>query len=286
MSAGTEGEGRGVTVTGQEPGLRARAEYGARMRRFRESQGLSQERLAASPGVTYSESQIGAVERGKRTPSETFTEEIERVLGLNGELKELLPDIHTDLGPAWFQPWPGIEAAAHSIRTSEPLVIPGLLQTERYAEQVLLGEPGATREQVRKNVKIRLKRQAVFDRQRPPMYSTLIDESVLSRPIGGAEVMREQLAHLLTAMRHPCITVRIVPLAAGLTTGLLGAFEIAQADGSPDTAYLESSLTGEVTRRIDKVRALGVRWDALSSMAQPVNVSEQVIREVMERYEE
>ncbi|MFG1706395.1 Scr1 family TA system antitoxin-like transcriptional regulator [Nonomuraea sp. M3C6] len=273
-----------MTVNGQEPGLRARAEYGARMRKFRTSHGLSQERLAHAPGVTYSESQIGAVERGKRTPTEAFTEEIERVLGLNGELKELLPDIHTDLGPAWFRPWPGIEAAAHSIRTSEPSLIPGLLQTERYAEQIFLGEPGVTKDQAQKSVKVRLKRQAVFDRPKPPMYSTLIDESVLSRPVGGAEVMREQLGHILTMMRHPCITVRIVPLSAGLTTGLLGAFEIAQADGSPDTAYLESSLTGEVTNRFDKVRALGVRWDALSSMAHPVNVSEKIIREVMERY--
>ncbi|MFI7635607.1 Scr1 family TA system antitoxin-like transcriptional regulator [Nonomuraea sp. NPDC049400] len=277
-------KGHGMTANGQEPRLRARAEYGARMRKFRTSHGLSQERLAAAPGVTYSESQIGAVERGKRTPSEAFTEEIERVLGLNGELKELLPEIHTDLGPAWFRPWPGIEAAAHAIRTSEPLVIPGLLQTERYAEQVLLGEPGTTRDQVQKAVKVRLKRQAVFDQPKPPMYSTLIDESVLFRPIGGAEVMREQLAHLLTVMEHPCITVRIVPLSAGMTTGLLGAFEIAQVDGSPDAAYLESALTGEVISRVDKVRDLGVRWDALSSMAHPVNISEKVIRKMMERY--
>ncbi|MBF8193990.1 helix-turn-helix transcriptional regulator [Nonomuraea sp. K274] len=255
------------------------------MRKFRKSLGLSHERLAASAGVTYSESQIGAVERGARTPSETFTEEIEQVLGLNGELKELLPDIHNDVGPAWFRPWPGVEAAAHSIRTWEPLVIPGLLQTERYAEQVLLGEPGTTMEQVQKGVKIRLKRQEVFSRSEPPMYSTLLDETALHRPIGGEEVMREQLAHLLTAMRYPRITVRIVPLIAGLTTGLEGAFEIAQADGSPDTGYVESSLAAEVTNRVHKVRALGVRWDALSSMAHPVNVSEKVIREAMERYE-
>ncbi|WP_328818567.1 helix-turn-helix domain-containing protein [Nonomuraea cypriaca] len=274
-------------MNGEESGLRARAraEYGARMRKFRKSLGLSHERLAASAGVTYSESQIGAVERGARTPSETFTEEIEQVLGLNGELKELLPDIHNDVGPAWFRPWPGVEAAAHSIRTWEPLVIPGLLQTERYAEQVLLGEPGTTMEQVQKGVKIRLKRQEVFSRSEPPMYSTLLDETALHRPIGGEEVMREQLAHLLTAMRYPRITVRIVPLIAGLTTGLEGAFEIAQADGSPDTGYVESSLAAEVTNRVHKVRALGVRWDALSSMAHPVNVSEKVIREAMERYE-
>lgn len=116
------------------------------------------------------------------------------------------------------------------------------------------------------------------------MYSTLIDEGVLSRPVGGASVMREQLAHLLTAMRHPCITVRIVPLSAGMTTGLLGAFEIAQIAGSPDTGYLESALTGETITHFDSVRALNMRWDALSSMAHPVNVSEQVIREMMERY--
>ncbi|MGP3920501.1 helix-turn-helix domain-containing protein [Nonomuraea sp. 10N515B] len=269
---------------GQDPSRKAWAEYARRLRQFRMDQGLSQERLADR--LPYSESAVGHVERLMRKPSEELTRELEKALGLQGQLLELLPEIHNSMGPKWFQEWPRVETLAHTIRTWEPLLIPGLLQTESYARQVFLGEPGATTDEAEKAVRFRIRRQAVFSRSQPPMYSTLIDESVLHRPVGGREVMREQLTKILQTLNPPYVTVRILPLSAGLTTGCLGAFEVATLlDGGPDHAYLESVEEGRVTNRAKTVQALIVRWEALSSMAYPVDRSRDTIREVMESYE-
>ncbi|MFD1536857.1 helix-turn-helix domain-containing protein [Nonomuraea guangzhouensis] len=273
-----------MAENGQDPGRKAWKEFSSRLRSYRTKQGLSQERLAER--LTYSESAVGHVERMMRKPSEELTREIEKALGLHGQLLELLPQIHNSLGPKWFQEWPRVEAAAHTIRTSEPMIIPGLLQTESYARRVFLGKPGATEDEAEKAVQLRIRRQSVFLRKPPPMYSSLVDENVLHRPVGGKEVMREQLAKILEILNPPYVTVRVLPLAAGLTTGLLGAFEVATLrDGGPDHAYIESAEEGLVTNRTQTVQALIVRWDALSNMAHPVDASREIIREVMSRYE-
>jgi transcriptional regulator with XRE-family HTH domain len=266
---------------GHDASRKAWEEYASRLRHYRLDLGLSQERL--SERVAYSESAVGHAERLVRKPSEEFTREMERALGLDGELMELLPRIHNWMGPRWFQEWPGVEAAALTLRTSEHALIPGLLQSENYARHVFLGRPGATEEQAEKLVRVRLKRQAVFTQSRPPIYSALIDETVLYRPVGGCVVMREQLQHLLTVMNPPYITVRVVPLSLGLTTGLIGAFEVAtMAGGAPAHAFIEAADEGRVTSRTQTVQALTLRWEALSNMAHPVNRSVEVIREAME----
>ncbi|MFC5823072.1 helix-turn-helix domain-containing protein [Nonomuraea insulae] len=269
---------------GHDSSRAAWAEYAARLRGIRMDQKLTQERLADR--LSYSESAVGHVERLLRKPSEEFTREVEKALGLNGQLLELLPQIYGVLGPRWFREWPKVEGAAHTIRTSEPMLIPGLLQTEDYARHVFLGEPGITEQDVDQAVRIRIHRQTVLTTPARPMYSTLIDEGVLHRPVGGSEVMRGQLRKLLDVLNPPYITVRIIPLKAGLTVGCLGAFEIATLlDGGPDHAYLESAEEGRVTNRAKTVQALIVRWEALSSMAYPVDKSRETIREVMESYE-
>ncbi|TXK38265.1 helix-turn-helix transcriptional regulator [Nonomuraea sp. C10] len=259
-------------------------EFARLQRQYRMEQGLSQERLAEK--VAYSESAVGHVERLMRKPTEHYTREIEKALGLDGQLMRLVPPIHGNMmGPRWFREWPKVEALAHTIRIWEPMLVPGLLQTESYARQVFLGEPGAIEEEAQKAIRFRLHRQAVFAQSRPPLYSALIDESVLHRPVGGREVMREQLGKILEVLNPPYITVRIVPLAAGLTIGCLGAFEVATLqEGGPDHAYLESAEEGRVTNRATTAQTLMVRWEALSSMANPVDKSRETIREVMLSY--
>jgi hypothetical protein len=157
---------------------------------------------------------------------------------LNGELFELLPNTTVMSTPKWFSHWPKVEEKAHTIRTWEPLVIPGLLQTARYARAILSAEPGATEEWIEDAVETRLRRQYVFERENPPMYWALIDECALLRPVGGKEVMREQLEHLLRMGERPTVSFQIVPLEVGATAGLLGGFAIAspKLTASPTTS--------------------------------------------------
>ncbi|MET8863408.1 helix-turn-helix transcriptional regulator [Nonomuraea sp. NPDC004580] len=273
-----------MAAEGDDPGREAWKEFARRQRRFRRGRGLSQERLASL--LPYSESAVGHVERLMRKPTGDYTRAVEKALGLDGQLMELVPVIqgHT-MAPKWFREWPRVETSAHTIRTWEPMLIPGLLQTEDYATQVFLGEPGVAEAGMRQAVRFRMHRQAVFARPRPPLYSALIDESVLRRQVGGREVMRAQLGKILDVLRPPYVTVRIVPLSAGLTTGCLGAFEVATLlDGGVDHAYLESAEEGRVTNRAETVQALIVRWEILSSVAYPLDRSRETISEVMASY--
>ncbi|WP_204018850.1 helix-turn-helix domain-containing protein [Sphaerimonospora thailandensis] len=245
-------------------------------RQSQKNVGWSQEQLADR--IRFSPSLVGFIERAQRPPSRDFVERCDEALGANGELLRLWPLISREASPRWFREWLDIEQEAHTLRTWQPLLVPGLLQTEEYARAVLRGEPGVTDEQAEKAVQARLERQIILSRSNPPMFWVVLDEGVLHRPIGGRDVMRRQLERLSEMAESPRIAVQVVPLALGATTGLLGGFVIAQLSGSPDTVYLESAGDGQVTDRSENVEALHVRYDAIRAEAHPQHVSIELIR--------
>ncbi|MEU4579991.1 helix-turn-helix transcriptional regulator [Nonomuraea sp. NPDC023979] len=264
------------------PPVTPEAAFGRELRRLREAQGWSLDAFGTRVG--YSGTMIGYFERAKRPVPEKFVTSAEETLGLKGELVALWKEIDPKTAPRWFRQWPKIESAAVSIRTWEPLVVPGLMQTPEYARVLLSAEPGAAKEQVEELVQTRLQRQSIFQGASPPMYAAVIDEGVLRRPIGGKSVMKAQLEHLIALMDHPKITLQVVPTEVGATPGLLGGFAIAQLPSGPDAAYLESASNGQVTDRVDEVRAISLRYDTIRAWAHPLHVTRSVIRELTERY--
>ncbi|MEV0353935.1 DUF5753 domain-containing protein [Nonomuraea sp. NPDC050680] len=271
-----------MSEDGNKAARNASEEYQARMLKYRTAKDLTHARLA--PLLPCSESLIGAVERGTRLPTEPFTRQLEKALGLHGELLELLPPIR-GLGPKWFRKWPAAEQAARFIRLYELALIPGLLQTSDYARAIFQGEPGALPAEVEEDVKVRLQRQAILSRVTPPTLSVILDESVLWREVGGREAMRAQLANLLALMARPCITVRVIPLVSGATAGLVSAFAIADTDDGTQTGYIDSAESGEVTHQTEMIRKLGERWEVLSALAQPIYETEKIIQKVMESHD-
>ncbi|WP_052423059.1 DUF5753 domain-containing protein [Nonomuraea candida] len=256
--------------------------FGRELRRLRLARGWTLDVLGARVG--YSGTMVGYFELAKRPVPEAFVATAEEALGLQGELAVLWKEINPKHTPKWFRQWPKIEKAALAIRTWEPLVMPGLLQTEAYARSLLSAEPGATAEQVEEMVRARLERQSLFEGATPPMYAAVIDEGVLRRPIGGGKVMREQLERLLVLAAHPKFVIQVVPVGVGATPGLLGGFAIAQLPHGHDTAYLESASHGQVTDRVEEVRAISLRFDAIRAWAHPRHITEGIIRETAERY--
>ncbi len=257
--------------------------YGAALREARMAAGLSQAAMGSL--IPCSESLIGLIERGKRKPTRNFTLSAETVLNLGGELLRLLSSATVVSAPKWFREWPKVEENAHTIRTWQPLVIPGLLQTPAYARAILGAEPGVTHTWIEETVATRLHRQRVFERKEPPMYWALLDECALIRPVGGTDVMREQLEHLLTMMATPFVSIQIVPLSVGATPGLLGGFALAKGVGMPDHISLEDAAQGSVSDREETVRKVNLRYDAIHKWAHPIHVSERLVREVAARYE-
>ncbi|MEU9834987.1 helix-turn-helix transcriptional regulator [Streptosporangium sp. NPDC048047] len=250
--------------------------FGAEVRRYRKRAGLTQDRLAEL--TMFSQSLIGFIERGERTPSRSFARSCDDALCAGGELIRLWESATRAASPQWFRGWLDIEKEAHTLHTWQPIVVPGLLQTEEYARAVLRGKPGAEGHEVEKKVVARMERQAIFSRSTPPMLWVVLDEGVLRRPIGGREVMRRQLERLLIASSSPRIAVQVLPLELGVATGVLGGFVIAQLPGARKTVYLESALNGQVTSRSEDVEAIQAVYDTIRAQAHPRHVSMELIR--------
>jgi transcriptional regulator with XRE-family HTH domain len=116
-----------------EPSASVLAFFGAELRRLRAAADLSQEELGQR--VTYSASLIGMIETARRAPSRDLAERCDAALDTGGALTRLWPLVSQEALPRWFQPFAELERAATSIRSWEPLVVPGLLQTEDYARR-------------------------------------------------------------------------------------------------------------------------------------------------------
>ncbi|MET8990628.1 helix-turn-helix transcriptional regulator [Nonomuraea wenchangensis] len=163
-----------------------------------------------------------------------------------------------------------VEARAESISSFDALVVPGLLQTRDYMEAVIRAEsPDATDEQVARWVDFRLTRQEILTDE-GPCLSTVLDESVLRRSVGGPEIMRAQLTHLAKHVSAPNIEIRVLPLAAGAHASPDGTFRVFQLPQPfPAIAYVPTPagaiyVEGEGTDRL-KVKYDRIQRKALSA---------------------
>lgn len=138
---------------------------------------------------------------------------------------------------------PGFEAEAAVIRTYEALVIPGLLQIPEYIAAVYRGGKVLDDSSIERRVKARLARQEILERRTPPELSVVIDEAALRKMIGGPDVMRQQLRHVVTMASRPNIHIQVLPDSVGAHSALLGSFVILdfRTDLDPSIVYLETA---------------------------------------------
>jgi transcriptional regulator with XRE-family HTH domain len=222
--------------------------FGAKLRYYRERVGLSQTDLAARVNVSHDV--ISKMETGERPPAKDFPGRLDAVpeLDTRGGLARLWGDLRKGLRhriiPEWFQPWADIEARATTLRSYEPMLIPGLLQTEDYARAILAACPGGKDDDPDDRVGGRMNRQAILARSNAPQLWSVVDEGVLHRCIGGPKVMHDQLGHLADRAGNPQTTIQVIPASAGAHAGLLGAFNVADLDGLPSLVYLETAAEG------------------------------------------
>jgi transcriptional regulator with XRE-family HTH domain len=258
--------------------------FGAELRRWRTTAGLSQEQLGQRVG--YSGAQVGKVETGERAPSQDFAQRCDQALPDAGGL---FVRIHAlarrwDGGyPSWFAGWLEAERRATSLRTWEPLLIPGLLQTADYARALFEAWRSADNgDELDQLVGARVERQAILERSRPPALWVIVDEGVLHRCIGSRKIMQDQLAQLASMSERARITIQVVPDETGAHVGLLGGFAIASADSAPGTLYMESPDQGQTTELPSVVAKVGEIFDTLRAEALPRGASRDLIRRVAE----
>jgi hypothetical protein len=108
-----------------------------------------------------------------------------------------------------------LENDAAALRTYQPNLVPGLLQTERYAWELIGTRSDLPLETVRRQADLRAMRRKVLDREDAPILAVVLDEAVLRRPVGALSVMREQYGHLFEIANEPGVTIQVLPFKAG-----------------------------------------------------------------------
>ncbi|MEV0036143.1 helix-turn-helix transcriptional regulator [Streptomyces sp. NPDC050804] len=253
--------------------------YGSELRRLREAAGLTQRQLGDI--IFCTGSLIGQVETTHKLPTRQFSESVDAALGTGGTFTRLLPLVLKSQLPPWFQPYADMEAKATHISTFQTQLVDGLLQTEEYARAVL---GAVTKDNFEELVAARMNRKLVLNRPRPPLLWVVLDEAVLSRPIGGREVMRGQLAHLLSFRNAKWVQIQILPYSAGEHSGLMGSFVLLRSEDAPDIAYSEDYETAHATVDPQAVRKRALRYHQLQAAALSIRDSAALIARVLKEH--
>ncbi|MCP3756194.1 helix-turn-helix transcriptional regulator [Streptomyces sp. TBY4] len=266
-----------VNIRALDPSASPLDYYAYELCRLREAAGLKQQQLG---DIIYcTGSLIGMIENRKRVPTRDFSERLDAALGTDGHFSRLVGLVLRSQLPHWFQAYAEMEARAAFISTYQAQLVYGLLQTPRYARAVLAtGLP----DDLDDLVAARLERQRLLDRVRPPMAWVVLDEAALYRPIGGRDVMREQLDHLLSFRGRRWVRIQVLPFSAGEHASLIGSFTAMRFDGDPDIVYSEDLISGRMTANPDTVKEAALRYAHLQAAALSVEESAALIIRVME----
>jgi hypothetical protein len=192
-----------------------------------------------------------------------------------------------ELVPDWFQQLIGLERDAHLIRNYETQVVPGLLQTPAYAQAVVRsGHRLAPAQEIERRVALRLERQERMFRPGAPVLWAVVEEGVLHRPVGGHEVMRDQLTYLLETLRRPGVRLQIASYQASAAAGPGASVTYLRfAQGFlPDVVYLEHMTSAVYLDRLEDVDKYRAALDELSTLAATPAASRVMIEEALLRY--
>jgi transcriptional regulator with XRE-family HTH domain len=258
--------------------------FGAELRRARKEAGMTLADLAAM--VPCDASTVSRIEVGQTTPDLHFAAVCDIAFPFcRGWFQRFIADSSewpegSELAEA-FRDFADDEREATTLLIFESQVIPGLLQTEAYAREVLASHPGVTDELVTSRLAARLERQHVLNTG--VTVHALLDEQVLTRDIGGQGVMRDAVAQLAQVARRPNVTLQVIP-AAGYHVGLQGAFNLAEVHGATSSVFVEDITDGITTDDLAKVSVVAARFRHLQSLALPVHQSLAVIDKAAERW--
>lgn len=201
------------------------------LRRHRHERNLSLAEVGAI--IDRDRSLVARVESGDTKMQSAHAFKLDTDWNTGGRFQRLVNFAKAGHEVEWFKTHLEHEIIASHLRIWELSWIPGLFQTEAYARAAF---EGCGVEEVEEGVAARLGRQTCLDRQPRPRIWVILDQGLLDLPVGGREVMREQLARLVELASRPNITVRIVPLDVGAHVGRDGSFKIMTVDGS-DVVY-------------------------------------------------
>jgi transcriptional regulator with XRE-family HTH domain len=269
---------------------------GTQLRRLREAAGITPERAGAE--IRGSRSKISRMETGRVRFKLRDVADLLTLYGVTDEelyaqflelaRRSAQPDWwakYSGILPDWFETYLGLESAASTIRSFEIQFVPALFQTEDYARTVTrLGYQVASQAEIEHRVALRLKRQDLLARANPPRIWSVMDESVLRRPVGGPAVLRAQFQRLIEVAAMPQVTIQVLPFVQAGQAGESGSFTLLRFEERdlPDVVYIEQ-LTSAIylEQRPDAERYMEV-MDQLGGIALTPAATTRFIQQIAE----
>lgn len=275
---------------------RARERLRIHLRRLREQSGFSANTVAKD--MYWSPSKLNRIETGAVTISPVEVRALLSYYGVRDEkdVAQLMGLADTSRRQRWwnthkltkdYQQYVAYEHEASRISEWHALFFPGLVQTEDYAKALVAAINGISleHEDVTARVEVRMTRQReLFDRMdgpNPPRLIAAMDEAVLLRPVGGPDVMRAQLDHLLALSKRAHVELVIVPLSAGGHRGLGGTFELLEFENAEDPPVLFVESAGSDFTVKDR-EVTGIYLDTVADLKRVGQTKESAVAAIQE----
>jgi transcriptional regulator with XRE-family HTH domain len=217
-----------VNTHNKAPFLRRR--LGRRLRTMREAAGLSLDQAAKQ--LDKKRSALHRLETGVTKADVHF---VRSAMDTYDQYDpDLLDQTREAAKPLWFRAYGvsdmgyvDVETFAVTVKEFSGLNLPGLLQTEDYVRAMLARGPQRTEQETANDVRVRMiRQQRLMGSENPLELVAIVDEASLRREVGGAEVMRAQLRHLIEVFELPTVVLQVLPLSAGVHSAISGAFTL------------------------------------------------------------
>jgi transcriptional regulator with XRE-family HTH domain len=276
----------------QSPTVRRRR-LALELRRLREVARLTCEEVAEH--LECSASKISRVETGRVSVSPRDVRDMLKLYGVPEQQRDSLVQLSRDSRQkGWWHAYGeinpklatyvGLESAASEIRVYEVNLIPGLLQTEEYARTMIRsGTMNGNLADVDRMVALRMARQPALTRNDPPMLWTVVDEAALRRRVGGTELMRSQLEHVLELSSLKNVAMQVIPFGAGAHPAMGRPFVILVFPEriDPDVVYLEDLTSALYLEDVDEVDRYNVFFNQLRATALSFDDSAALVTSVL-----
>ncbi|RGD61438.1 XRE family transcriptional regulator [Kitasatospora xanthocidica] len=254
---------------------------GDQLKRWRATAGVTREQL--SRAASYDVESVRSMEAGRRKPTLKLLQAADDLCDAKGMLLGAAAFLAPEKFPSYSQGYTDAEADAIAIHTYEALLIPGLLQTEEYARELISHAcPPLDDETVEARVAGRMQRQEKLANSPTVLFGFVIYEAALRAKVGSAGLMKRQLAHIIDMSSLRNVAIQVLPADRAAYPALGGPIILLETANNEQLAYVEGHRTGVLHTDADKVNVLRQRHGMIRTQALSIEESVEFIRKVSE----
>ncbi|WP_406182410.1 helix-turn-helix domain-containing protein [Streptomyces sp. NBC_01006] len=256
------------------------AAVGRQLKMWREAAGLDRSTFAERMG--YGADLTRKIESGIRIPRPEYLDKADEVLGAGGKIAAMKEDVEKAHYPKKVRDLAKLESQAVELGAYGNHNLHGLLQTEEYARALYeIRRPAFSSDEVERHVAARMARQEIFHRQPSPALTFVLEQVTLERPIGGRDVLRRQLEHLLDVGRLRNVEIQVMPMDCEDHAGMGGQIDVLKLRDGSAIGYVEAQLMSRLVTSAKEIQILELRYGIIRSQALNPRQSRAFIEKVL-----